>query len=729
MRILKIIVILEIIFILTACHTFKNNAAPISINNISNTLKSDSTDFVQEVKELIVDTIQNLETLEGTIDGQIINVLGYTSKGDINDIPQYIVNTSSTAQPNGGSVISRVEGGNYEWSFVPIVRPEWFGAKGDGITDETTILTYVFNNFENVDLYNSYYITTSGTDREGRTYAILVKAVDGLNLNFKEGAKLVYDRSQVVIPNLINLEDCSNINIENPNSEESKVVNRSVRNKNYHGATVYCLNSENVYVGRGVTKNNTYHVAAFYSRNINVNGGIGINDYALNDKKEESSSFVLIYSSRDCIVENTVSYGGWWDGQISIFGASNNIQIIYNKVIGIPFAQYKSPDFSTFRINQGITIDQGPFQCEVSGNIIDGFFWGIDQKADTQNTNIHDNIILRCKGAIAERKGEAILADKSVESIIQDNLILFSSNVLSAPNGGGATIHEYEQFGILSDSRLSAHIKNNKLMMDINNEVSYDSNSIAGIYVNFEDYLLGNYRPLRVVEGNNVVFQLEQDSIVIAAPEDSVAYALRNALRIDVSNNDYSLSINATTYAFRFISVTPGTHNVSGFFSNNNGLTGSGEEFLLDDIHVIADSRFYSQGKPNNLNCYSFDEAGIIRTYGVISGIFPAETSISIFRSTTFIDDDTTINLSIVAESTGGIAWEGLVHFDFNIDGSVMNSMVTPLYSRNINSVSVIRTGNFIAEIQLDPNVTITSGLKISMEVINSSDNISIENI
>lgn len=675
---------------------------------------------------LVIDTYAQLTGATGLREGQIIQLLGYYNVGD-KGAWKWIVDTNNnpwSADLGDGLYANPVDEEG--------ISPESLGARGSGeSTDNDTIyLKYLFNNFENVSLLSLYYLTTQGTVNDGQgsgAYAVLVDTITNLKITFKPEARLVFDRSDTEMPNLIKFKSCENIEINNPSTQQLTTALRLSKN-GYQGATIYCYDCENVTINGGVTRNNLYHVQTYLCNNVTVDGGVGINDYySATDTADENagSSFVLFFSTKNSIVMNTQSYGNWWDGQISLFGACENCKVVNNIVIGIPYDQFDSPDFSTFRIQQGITVDQGPSQCEVSGNTVDGFFYGIDQKADTQNNNIHDNTILRCKISIAERKGEAPLADASVEGKIQNNIILLSSDVLGAAQTAAQNpIREYEQHGIFSETRLSCDITGNKIMMDLNNSGSYSTYKIAGIFADFDESLGGEYRPSRVIKDNNVVFQLGQDATVRSAPVDSVAYVLDDATRLVVSDNSYSLSTSVTTYAFRFISDI-----TVGYFSSNKGLVNQGVEFLLDATDSISNCVFASQNKPDNLDCYSFDERGIIRTYGVIPGTFTAAVLTSMFEVTTSTDDDTSIKLSIIAEPSGGLVWEGIVYLYFNIDGSVLNSVVTPLYQRNVNNIVVTRTANFVAVVQINPGVTVSSGLKVVMETLNSSDDISIKNI
>lgn len=85
-----------------------------------------------------VDSIIDLEALEGTKDGQIIKMTGYYAGIPLDDMPDYIVDINSNAIPDGGSVIARVEGGCFLRGKSSIVSAAHFGAR-EGINSSPSI--------------------------------------------------------------------------------------------------------------------------------------------------------------------------------------------------------------------------------------------------------------------------------------------------------------------------------------------------------------------------------------------------------------------------------------------------------------------------------------------------------------------------------------------------------------------------------------------------------------
>jgi hypothetical protein len=106
---------------------------------------------------MIVATISDLRLVAGTIQNEHCHVLGYYSPGDGGG-GEFYWDGTSMATENGGTVI-KVAGYTGSWLriFSGAVTPRWFGAKGDGLSNDTTPLSFCLNNFNEVDLANGNY--------------------------------------------------------------------------------------------------------------------------------------------------------------------------------------------------------------------------------------------------------------------------------------------------------------------------------------------------------------------------------------------------------------------------------------------------------------------------------------------------------------------------------------------------------------------------------------------
>ena len=115
----------------------------------------------------IVDAIDDLKVLNG---GNTVEVLGYYTKGDGGGGLFYWDSTSTEAD-NGGTIIQAtgITTGRWKRVFSGAVNVKWFGAKGDGITDDRSYfqnaLSYLRStNGGTINITNGKYLLNSATN-------------------------------------------------------------------------------------------------------------------------------------------------------------------------------------------------------------------------------------------------------------------------------------------------------------------------------------------------------------------------------------------------------------------------------------------------------------------------------------------------------------------------------------------------------------------------------------
>jgi len=106
---------------------------------------------------MIVATMNDLRLTAGTVTNEHCHLLGYYAPGD-GGSGEFYWDATSTAADNGGTII-KVAGHTGSWLriFSGAVTPKWFGAKGDGASNDTTPVSICMNNFDEVDLVDCNY--------------------------------------------------------------------------------------------------------------------------------------------------------------------------------------------------------------------------------------------------------------------------------------------------------------------------------------------------------------------------------------------------------------------------------------------------------------------------------------------------------------------------------------------------------------------------------------------
>ncbi len=144
-----------------------------------------------------VNTISELRTVEGEFHNQKINVLGYYSVRDVN-MPRYYWDSASSDSDNGGSIIkptSTSGAGRWILPSISSINIKWFGAHGDGLTEDTAIIQNAIDFVDSIGggeiLFpvGTYLIDVGGVE-DSRDYGILLKSNTTLRGESKNKSKI-----------------------------------------------------------------------------------------------------------------------------------------------------------------------------------------------------------------------------------------------------------------------------------------------------------------------------------------------------------------------------------------------------------------------------------------------------------------------------------------------------------------------------------------------------------
>ena len=263
---------------------------------------------VAALPETTFTAISNLKSETVNFEGKAVNVLGYYAKGDGGG-GLFYWDAASAEADNGGTIIqaTAVTTGRWKRVFSGAVNVKWFGAKGDGVTDDTS-----------------------------KIISALASLGTGGGLHFSKGE---YDLKDFSIP--------SNITITANRDAKLSVTgsisisgSEKITLEGVHINSLYAVHIINLTNAKDITILKCYiNGNGFIGDSVQTSGAVGgirgIDCSNVSIKDSEICNFrtgqaILFKSSTDCVVEgNYVHHSG--RAGISISSNNNGCKVINNR--------------------------------------------------------------------------------------------------------------------------------------------------------------------------------------------------------------------------------------------------------------------------------------------------------------------------------------------------------------------------------------------------------------
>lgn len=490
------------------------------------------------------------------------------------------------------------------WNIIE-AYPEWFGAIGDGITDDTIALSKTLCYFRNIKFNKKTYLISdyikiySNTHINGYGEASKIKTVDGEYGGFRG-----YNNDNINLP----LGDCLIENIA------------LIYTKSYVGRVFDCPIAFYFILAKNMTFKNIY----FENAPLECIGGTNCDNFLIDGCRVHNcadGAFTFVtgknykivnnYVLQDTCLEskNNTSMGGFVD-----LGASlTNFAIEGNIVIGGTCAIYIRDEVSNGTIN-------GNVFCDQHGNSIALIFEHNERQYDfvVDNVTISNNVFKQ------SRNTEDIEGDKAAISCIGCHNMIINGNTFKGTYLYGVYISGDNTSICVSDNMIIDIVKAIHSGADNSTYINISRNTIknfeVGIYINsVESYVR-----------NNILYSNISDCIGINVPQ----YYTRNTVEYNVVN-----AVTPLSYAGDYIVGDCNTLN--GIIESNvNSLVPDGNSVQLGShrtqtLYNITNNTLGLRYKNNDTN-YDYDGSpfgvyryGTTRPNGVRVGFVFFDTSLS----------------------------------------------------------------------------------------------------
>jgi hypothetical protein len=332
------------------------------------------------------------------------------------------------------------------------LSPKMFGAKGDGITDDTIALNALWaaaiTYQQPVRLPGATYkVSKQGTailPWDGNAHGYVFQLTSPIVI---EGAgNFLLDVSDANVANLFLFQNISAVYIKGISVTGSGTETAQTL---YGGAAVVfdrCTECWAESINTSGCRGNTLF--------FNCLGGGVVGSFSKVPVSNFAGSHFASYGSSGVTIRDCVGYGGTSDGDIVHFGQGTGVLAgIGNRTLNCQIYNYAFGDPTRtigVTTSQGLLLDSGQNLGEIADCYAYGYYYGIDIKTTGEGNIARTNTIEKCKVGIAVRRGEGNAPTYNTELVA--NIIRplgGNGNSLTTEFGGlTATVGYYIQDGV-----------------------------------------------------------------------------------------------------------------------------------------------------------------------------------------------------------------------------------------------------------------------------------------
>lgn len=188
------------------------------------------------------DTVTDLVALEGDSDGRALLLAGYHSKGDGGGGQFYWDSTSTDTGDDGVTfAVSGVATGRWKRVYFGVINAKWFGAKGDGATNDHTALQAVVDfayssGVRNVKVPDGIYALGSMLDIKGITFRGTGNGTGNTSSAPSTGSCVF---KSIGASTVIRLRDTTNTIVKNADIGSFSIDCNGTATRAFHASTCY----------------------------------------------------------------------------------------------------------------------------------------------------------------------------------------------------------------------------------------------------------------------------------------------------------------------------------------------------------------------------------------------------------------------------------------------------------------------------------------------------------